>query len=70
MVLTFLTLVLLISGICISKAWPVAGFIVCAASAYMATAAMRRADDIQEFMGVCIFIGAAYSVYLVGAKIL
>ena len=68
--LTFIAIALLITGLSVMKTWPIFGFLIFALSLFTVGKAMRRHDDIEAFMGVCLVLCGIYSIYLFAAKLL
>ena len=69
-VLTFAAVVLLIAGLLLMKTWPITGFMVLVGAIALAGKAVRTPNDMEWFAGLCLMLGAIYSVYLFAAKLL
>lgn len=68
--LTFAAVVLLIAGLLLMKTWPITGFLVLVGAIALAGKAVRTPDDMEWFGGLCLMLGAIYSVYLFAVKLL
>lgn len=68
--LTFAAVILLIAGLLLMKTWPIAGFLIFVGALALGGKAVRTPDDMEYFGGLCLMLGAIYSVYLFAAKLL
>lgn len=69
-VLTFAAMLLFIGGLLLMKTWPITGFLVMVAGIALGGKAVRTPDDMEWFGGLCLMLGAIYSVYLFAVKLL
>lgn len=67
--LTFAAMLLFIGGLLLMKTWPITGFLVMACGIALGGKAVRTPDDMEYFGGLCLMLGAIYSVYLFAAKL-